>query len=474
MIGLVCLTAGLLRAINPVIERFLILFGSNRKIISRNIARNLMRSTICFTLIGMTLSFIIVVAGAQSGVVTGLEDVIHSFYSADLTITSETPINKSFVKDLTLINNGSMIANVAPSLIVPRTVSLLNNKSDTNSSSMLLAIDSTYSEIMSMKFNEDTPLDVFSKLESNGTIIVTSPLAVSLNATIEDEIQMPLYSVIQVPVQIPVTPSTPSYSEVFPDASHQDGTYQTPDSYPAPSFTTIYVPEVQITYVNFTIIGIAVGSMLEWNHGLYSSSLSEASYISYESLNATFPEYNQTANLFFAKIKVDQDVELVQKRVMELYSNKYLLNTLTVEDALNPAKDGINKTFTILNAVVMFAVVSAAIGVAAIMVMNISERQREIGILRSIGMSRRQVVTSIIGEASVLAFAGFALGTLAGLILHSVTTSFMRATGFPIPYNIPFNSIWMSLLLAIIASLVSAAYPAYHASKLKIVDSLRH
>jgi len=473
MIGLICLTAGLLRAINPVIESVLILFGGNKKIISRNIGRNLMRSTICFTLIGMTLSFIIVVAGAQGGVVTGLEDVIHSFYSADLTITSKTPLNKSFAMDIKLIDNGSLIVNVAPSLIIPRTVSLLNNASDTNSS--LMAIDSKYSEVMSMKFSEDTPADVFSKLESNGTIILTSPLAISLNVTVDDEVQMPVYSIVQVPVQIPVIPSEPSYSGTYPGSSTYNGTFPTiPSDSLVPSFTTIYVPQVQINNVNFAVIGIAVGSMLEWNHGLYSSPLSEASYISYESLKATFPEYNKTANLFFAKIKSDQDVGIVQERVKELYGSEYPLNTLSVEDALNPARDGIDKTFTILNAVVMFAVVSAAIGVAAIMVMNISERRREIGIIRSIGMSRLQVVTSIIGEASVLAGAGFAVGTVAGLILNEVTISFMRATGFPIPYMIPFESIWMSLLLAMVASLVSAAYPVYHASRLNIVDSLRH
>jgi ABC-type antimicrobial peptide transport system permease subunit len=269
-------------------------------------------------------------------------------------------------------------------------------------------------------------------------------------------------------------PNTPSYSGTIPDASSYNGTYPTnpPDNL-AQSYTIIYVPEVQITNVNFTVIGIAVGSMLEWNHGLYSSPLSEASYISYDSLNATFPEYNEASNLFFAKIEPHQ-IDQAQDTVRELYGSKYLLSTLTVNDALNPARTGIDNTFTILNAVVVFAVVNAAVGVAAIMVMNISERRREIGIVRSLGMSRFQVVTSIIGEASVLAGTGFAIGTIAGLILNRVTIGFMRVTGFPIPYSIPLDSIWLSLLLAVMASLISAAYPAYHASKLKIVDSLKH
>lgn len=489
MVGLISSTAGLLRGLSPIMERVLILFGGSRRIISRNIGRNLMRSTICFTLIGMTLSFIIVVAGAQGGVVTGLEDVIHSFYSADLTITSENPLNKTFATDLMLIDNGTLIAKVAPTLIVPRTVTLLNNNSDTNSSSMVIAIDSTYSEVMSMKFSDDTPEDVFLKLKSNGTIILTDPLAKSLNVTIDDEIQMPILSLVQVPITIPdpnyvpPIPSSPTqdgynpddlYNGTIPDDSTYDGTIPDTSSYPATIPTiTINVTQVEITNVNFTVVGIAVGSMLEWNHGIYSSSLSEASYISYESLDETFADYNETANLFFTEIESDQEVNHVRDRVKELYGSEHQLSTLTVDDALNPARDGINNTFTIMNAVVMFAVVNAAIGVAALMVMSVSERRREIGILRSLGMSRLQVVGSIVGEATVLASAGFAVGTIAGLILNQVAIGFMRGAGFPIPYTIPVDSIWLSLMLAIVASLVSAAYPAYLSSRLKIVDSLR-
>jgi ABC-type lipoprotein release transport system permease subunit len=481
--GLICLAAGLLRALNPAIEHILILFGQNRILISRNIGRNLSRSTICFTLIAMTLSFIIVVAGAQGGVVTGLEDVIHSFYSADLTITSEISINTTFASNLMSMDNGSLIANVAPALVVPRTVFLANNVSDTNSSSMLIAVDSTYPKVMALKFNSETPANVFSKLETNGTIILTSPLAKSLNANVNDTIDMPVVSIVQVPITIPINESsitgyTGSYSEYSGSASeaYQGNGASSTSGYSTqmPRTTTIYVPQAKTTHFNFTIIGIAVGSMLEWNHGLYNSPLSEACYISYKSLNYTFPEYNETANLFFAKIQPNEKVDSVESRVIELYGSKYFLSTLTVDDALNPAKDGIDRTFTMLNAVVMFAVVNAAIGVAAIMIMNISERRREIGILRSLGMSKSQVVILIIGEAAVLASVGFAIGTIAGLILNRVTIGFMQIAGFPIPYTIPFNSIWLSLFLAMLSSFISAAYPAYRASKLKIVDSLRH
>jgi ABC-type antimicrobial peptide transport system permease subunit len=65
------------------------------------------------------------------------------------------------------------------------------------------------------------------------------------------------------------------------------------------------------------------------------------------------------------------------------------------------------------------------------------------------------------------------MGTILGLIFHQITVSYMRLTGFEMPYLIPFDSIGLSLVLAILTSILSAAYPAYRASKLNIIDALR-
>jgi putative ABC transport system permease protein len=106
--------------------------------------------------------------------------------------------------------------------------------------------------------------------------------------------------------------------------------------------------------------------------------------------------------------------------------------------------------------------------------MNVAERRREIGILRSQGMSKFQVVISIIGEATCLGVVGFFAGTVVGLIFHRITVSYMRVEGFPMPFIIPFDAVELSLVLAVITSVISAIYPANRASKLDIVEALRH
>jgi putative ABC transport system permease protein len=121
----------------------------------------------------------------------------------------------------------------------------------------------------------------------------------------------------------------------------------------------------------------------------------------------------------------------------------------------------------------MFAVLNAGIGVAAIMIMNVSERKREIGIFRSQGMSKSQVITSIIGEAAFLGGVGFVMGSVVGLMFHRVTVSYMRVEGFPMAFMIPYDAFVITLVIALATAVISAVYPANKASKQNIVDAIR-
>jgi len=435
MIGVTLLTAGLLRNASPIVERVLILFGKTRKMISRNIERNLLRSTICFALIGMSLSFVVLMGGAQTGTVMGVENVIRSFSSSDLTITSKDLISKEFANNLTAIND-SLINLTTPTLIIPQRTKLKNDMvvPSINSYSTIMTIDpDSYPEVMPMTFSKETPSDVYTKLNESGTIILTSPLAKSLNVTVEDAIKMQVIT-----------------------------------------FTSFGYPT--LTWKNFTVIGIAQGAWLElMSFGQFQ--LSEACYISYNTLNKTFSSrlnYTDKSNLFFVKANNGQDVDHIKDRIIESYGNEYELSITTYNDAVERVRTSIDEIFYILYSIVMFAMMNAVIGVAAIMIMNIAERRREIGIFRSQGMSKSQVVVSIIGEATFLGAVGFFVGTVIGLIFHRITVSYMRFEGFPMPFIIPFEAIELSLVLAVLTAIISAVYPADRASKLNIVEALRH
>lgn len=459
MIGVTMLAAGLLRSGGPVIERSLFAFGKTRKVISRNVERNLMRSTICFALIGISLSLVVVMGGAQIGTVAGVENVIRSFSSSDLTVMTDDMVPKDFAENITQLE---AVNQTTPVLVVPDRTILQNNASESplNSSTTVLAIDTvSYPKVMSMTFSEDTPKDVFYRLNDNCTIILTSSLAKSLNASVGDEVKVRYmeYEDRVMEVEVPVERLLPGM--------------------PAPAPVQYHYTVPVLAWKNYTVVGIAQGAWLDiMSFGNFM--LSEASYISYSNLNQTFPnsnkDYNNTANLFFVKVDPNTNIEQTKNSLIDTYGNDYTLSITTYDDAVQRVRASIDEIFYILYSIVMFAVANAGIGVAAIMIMNVSERRREIGIFRSQGMSKTQVVSSIIGEATFLGVVGFAMGIIVGLMFHRVTVSYMRLEGFPMAFIIPFDAMAITLVLAILTAVISAVYPADRASKLNIVDAIRH
>jgi putative ABC transport system permease protein len=180
------------------------------------------------------------------------------------------------------------------------------------------------------------------------------------------------------------------------------------------------------------------------------------------------------SNLFFLKANPGQNVDYIKDQIKNKYGSTYEIGVTTYNDAVENVRSSIDEIFYILYSIVMFAVVNASIGVAAIMVMNVAERRREIGIMRSQGMSRFQVVNSIIGEATCLGIVGFLSGTVVGLIFHRITVSYMRMAGFPMAFILPTDAIGLALILAVVTAVLSAIYPANRASEIDIVEALRH
>ncbi len=281
---------------------------------------------------------------------------------------------------------------------------------------------------------------------------MTSPLAKSLNASVGDEVKI-------------------SYI----DYENRTAKYTVQTPYGPQTVEQQYEVPV-LAWKNFTVVGVAQGAWLDiMSFGNFM--LSEASYISFNNLNEAFPnnigDYNNTANLFFVKVNANTNIEQTKNELLSSYGDEYKLSITTYDDAVQRVRSSIDEIFYILYSIVMFAVLNAGIGVAAIMIMNVAERRREIGIYRSQGMSKGQVVTSIIGEAAFLGVVGSIMGTVVGLMFHRVTVSYMRVEGFPMAFLIPYAAIELTIVLAVLTAVISAVYPANKASKQNIVDSIR-
>ncbi len=122
-----------------------------------------------------------------------------------------------------------------------------------------------------------------------------------------------------------------------------------------------------------------------------------------------------------------------------------------------------------------FVGLSVAFGIASVMVVSVIQRSKEIGILRAMGTSQKQILTVFLLQGGVLGFfgslAGSALGGAAFVIFHTVVR---QADGKEIfPFVLQPSLFVIAILLAITTGVAAAAMPAFRAAKLDPVVAMR-
>ena len=111
-------------------------------------------------------------------------------------------------------------------------------------------------------------------------------------------------------------------------------------------------------------------------------------------------------------------------------------------------------------------------GVINTLVLSVFERTRELGMLRAIGMTRRQVRRMIRHESIVTALIGAALGIGVGMFLAAVTTTALSKYG--VVFAVPYGSLAVFVAIAVLAGMLAAILPARRASRLNVLEALQY
>lgn len=132
----------------------------------------------------------------------------------------------------------------------------------------------------------------------------------------------------------------------------------------------------------------------------------------------------------------------------------------------------LDRMMLISMALLSFSVAIAGLGVAATLMLSVSERAREIGMLRAIGMSRQQLRRMLTLEAVLLSSAGALVGTGLGLVYgwsaaRSVTST-LGTVGGP-----PVLPVLAALALTVLAGLAAAVLPARRVGRMTVVAAMR-
>ena len=125
----------------------------------------------------------------------------------------------------------------------------------------------------------------------------------------------------------------------------------------------------------------------------------------------------------------------------------------------------------LLYVLLALSVIVSLFGMLNTLVLSVFERTRELGMLRAVGMTRRQARRMIRHESVITALIGTALGLPLGIFLAVLVT---KALGeFNIRFQIPTGQLIFLVILAVIVGLLAAITPARRAAKLDPIEALR-
>src|SRR5688572_13082375 len=135
-----------------------------------------------------------------------------------------------------------------------------------------------------------------------------------------------------------------------------------------------------------------------------------------------------------------------------------------------------DQTFAVTYVLLAIAVFVAITGIFLSLTILITERQRELAILRAIGASAGQIRKLLLSETAMLGFLATVVGMVSGVCLSLVLTGVINRAffGWTIHLAFPWRSLWFTPLWILAAAVVAGIIPAWRASQMNLADNLRN
>ena len=221
---------------------------------------------------------------------------------------------------------------------------------------------------------------------------------------------------------------------------------------------------------SFTVIGIvkASSSILQTSVGELLPNIIYVPFTTLQSVTGT-SKINQIAVNFSEEYTSEVCVEKIKSVIGD---KKIYSSTLQVED-LNKQRNTLNNLLNIITIILKLiggiSLIVSGIGIMTIMLISVNEKTKEIGIKKSIGARKSNIVFEFILESALIS----AFGGMFGIFLMFVAVLITK-TFFTISIVINANIIVFTFLIAVLCGIIFGVYPAIKASNLKPIDALRN
>ena len=173
------------------------------------------------------------------------------------------------------------------------------------------------------------------------------------------------------------------------------------------------------------------------------------------------------------KFEPGADADAVQAEVGEVMEQQFpIVNVQSNAEFKEEFESQIDQLLALLYALLAISLIISLFGIVNALVLSIYERTREIGMLRAIGTTQRQMRSIVRYESIITAVIGGVLGILIGVLFAWVLSRGLEDQG--IEFSLPVTTLVVFLVLAILAGILAAALPARRAARLNPLEALHH
>jgi putative ABC transport system permease protein len=191
--------------------------------------------------------------------------------------------------------------------------------------------------------------------------------------------------------------------------------------------------------------------------------------ISVDAVDASFAR-PQDAITF---VNVRGDASAAQTNALERAVGRFPDADVQTKSSYVENRTGEFSTFlNVVYGLLALSVVVSLFGMVNTLVLSVFERTREVGMLRAVGMTRRQARRMVRHESVITALIGAALGMPLGIFLAGLVTVALRDEG--LKFSLPASTLVVFALIAVAAGILAAILPARRASRLNVLEALQY
>ena len=144
----------------------------------------------------------------------------------------------------------------------------------------------------------------------------------------------------------------------------------------------------------------------------------------------------------------------------------------TRADWITQQDEDFNQFLVMLYVLLALSVIVSIFGMVNTLVLSVYERTRELGMLRAVGMTKRQARRMVRHESVITALIGAALGLPLGIFLAALVTRALQE--FDVRFSIPWGQLVVFAIIAVIVGILAAIMPARRAAKLNVLRALQY